>query len=302
MSPRIRISPPAGYHYPEVAYSWSSSLQPRTVAHQWTTPPVTHSRKSVQSIPVQRCPQKKRARPKRGPRSARNRTKRERCNRYKSRSRSPTRRYRRPRSKCQTRTRCTSRSPRRQRSRSRTDRRRSSLKRRSRIIGAIWRSPSFEEVVPPVDSLQVPHVKKRITPITTDDQLAGDDSCTVEDVQHVLACHSSQQPIGAAVISRERVAHLPQPIQLYPVRTQEANARKQEQDLSLSPLPTSPDSPVAPELGNPSNPPEQPRRRSTQERDRPGCQAGQGEEAAQAGSNCAELTLQEIVNSLTLLF
>ena len=163
MSPRIRILPPSGYHYPEVAYSWSSSLQPRTVAHQWTTPPVTHSRKSVQSIPVQRCPQK-RARPKRGPRSARNRTERERCSRYKSKSRSPPRRYRRPRSRCHIRTRCTSRSPRRQRSRSRTDRRRSSLKRRSRIVGSIWRSPSFEEVVPPVDSLQAPPCQEKDHP------------------------------------------------------------------------------------------------------------------------------------------
>ena len=185
---------------------------------------MNHSRWPVQSAPVQRRPRRKRARP-REPRPARNRTRRRRCNRFKSRSRSPTWRYRRSRSKCQKRTRLTSRSPRRQRSRSRTDPRRSLLKRSSRIIGAAWRSPSFEEVVPPVDSLQAPH-KKRITPITFDDQLAGDDSCTVEDAQHVPVCHPSQHPIGSAAISSEKVAYLPQPIQLYPVRTQKVNARK----------------------------------------------------------------------------
>ena len=186
MSFRSRILPPSGPHYPEVAHSRSSSLQPRTRAHQWRPPPVNHSRWSVQSVPVQRCPRRKRARP-REPRPARNRTRRRRCNRFKSRSRSPRWQYSRPKSQCLNRTRLTSRSPRRQRSRSRTDPRRSLLKRSSRIVGATGRSPSFEEVVPPVDFLHAPH-KKRITPITFDDQLAGDDSCTTEDAQCVPVC------------------------------------------------------------------------------------------------------------------
>ena len=274
----------------------------------------------------------KRVRPKRGPRSARNLKSRTRsCSRYKSRSRSPRRRSRRPRSRPRARSRCTSRSPRRRRSRSRTDRRRPSLKRKTRRRSqtrspipaprhtsakpsqvtekgrdtitprrrsltnlSIWRGPFSKSIVGPFDSLQVSHTKRRVIPvITIDGQLTGSGACTVEDVQQVLVHHPSQQPSGAAVTSVQRTANPSQPIQLYPARTQEDKARKQEQDLSKSPLPTSPDPPVEIEPGNPSDPPEPPRRRSSQDSDRPGCQAGQEEEAAQPASNCAESILQE---------
>ena len=102
--------------------------------------------------------------------------------------------------------------------------------------------------------MQAPHVEKRITIITIDDNATDDDSCIVEDAQQMLVCHSSELPNGEAEISNENVAHPPQPVLADPMWIPEVNARKQEQDLSSSPLFTLIESLVVPQLGDPSRP------------------------------------------------
>ena len=212
-------------------------------------PGVARSRQFDLSIPAQRRTFKRKI-SKREYRSLCNQGESQGCCRYKSKNKNLSRRHcRLSVENCHA-----SRSPRGQTSRRRSDQRRFSPQRSSIYSGAIWRTPCFQKEVPPASSLQAPHVERKITVITIDDDAATSDDCLVEDVQPEPVCHISEQPNGGTETSSENITHPTQPLPAGPVCFPEVNASRQGQDLSSSPLFTIIESLGVPQLGIPSSP------------------------------------------------